>query len=133
MLLVDTNVLIDVLEDDPRWADWSIRQLRAQSQVHALTINSVIYTELSSAFTSLESLDTVVKQLQLGWLELSRPVLFLAGKAFAGYRRLGGKRERILGDFYVGAHAQVAGLTLLTRDTTRYRTYFPKVKLIAPA
>lgn len=87
MLLVDTNVLIDVLEDDPEWADWSIAQLRAQSKVHPLTINPIIYAELSLAFSKVEALDKAIENLGLTVLELPRPTLFLAGKAFAQYRR----------------------------------------------
>ncbi len=132
MLLVDTNVLIDVLEDDPRWADWSIRQLRAQAQVHALTINPIIYAELSAAFSSLESLDSVIERLQLAWLELSRPALFLAGKAFARYRGAGGTKTQVLADFFIGAQAAVESCPVLTRDPRRYTAYFPTVRLITP-
>jgi predicted nucleic acid-binding protein len=132
MLLVDTNVLIDVLENDPQWADWSIAQLRAQSQIHRLAINPIIYAELSLAFSRYEVLDQMVNQLELTLLELPRPALFLAGKAFVRYRRLGGAKSNVLGDFFIGAHAAVSGLPVLTRDTRRYATYFPSVKLIAP-
>jgi predicted nucleic acid-binding protein len=132
MLLVDTNVLIDVLENDPQWADWSIAQLRAQSQIHRLAINPIIYAELSLAFSRYEALDQMVNQLELTLLELPRPALFLAGKAFVRYRRLGGAKSNVLGDFFIGAHAAVSGLPVLTRDTRRYATYFPSVKLIAP-
>jgi predicted nucleic acid-binding protein len=132
MLLVDTNVLIDVLENDPQWADWSIAQLRAQSQIHRLAINPIIYAELSLAFSRYEALDQMVNQLELTLLELPRPALFLAGKAFVRYRRLGRAKSNVLGDFFIGAHAAVSGLPVLTRDTRRYATYFPSVKLIAP-
>lgn len=132
MLLVDTNVLVDVLEDDPEWADWSIRQLRAQSKVHRLAINPVIYAELSLTFSSVEALDRVVEDLALTLIEIPRPALFLAGKAFVRYRRRGGTKHNVLGDFFIGAHAAVAGLAVLTRDTKRYASYFPSVKLISP-
>lgn len=132
MLLVDTNVLVDVLEDDPEWADWSIRQLRAQSKVHRLAINPVIYAELSLTFSSVEALDQVVSDLALTLIEIPRPALFLAGKAFVRYRRLGGTKHNVLGDFFIGAHAAVSGLAVLTRDTKRYASYFPSVKLISP-
>jgi len=132
MLLVDTNVLIDVLEDDPEWADWSIAQLRAQSKVHPLTINPIIYAELSLAFTKVEALDKAIENLGLTVSELPRPALFLAGKAFAQYRRQGGKANNVLADFFIGAHAAVLGCPLLTRDTRRYQTYFPSVVLITP-
>jgi hypothetical protein len=132
VLLVDTNVLIDVLQDDPEWADWSIGQLRAQSQVHALAINPVIYAELSLSFTSLAALDKAIDGLGLQFIELSRPALFLAGKAFLRYRRAGGTRGNVLADFFVGAQAAVLGCGLITRDTRRYRNYFPTVSLVTP-
>ena len=132
MLLVDTNVLVDVLEDDPEWADWSIAQLRAQSKVHPLAINPVIYSELSLAFSTVEALDQTVANLGLAVLEMPRPALFLAGKAFVRYRRQGGKKHNVLADFFIGAHAAVLGCPLLTRDVRRYQSYFPSVKLIAP-
>lgn len=132
MILVDTNVLIDVLEDDPEWADWSIAQLRAQSRAHALAINPVIYAELSLAFSTVEMLDAAVDNLGLKMVEISRPALFLAGKAFAQYRRKGGKKSSVLADFFIGAQAAVMGRPLLTRDTRRYQAYFPKLKLISP-
>ncbi|MCU9946956.1 type II toxin-antitoxin system VapC family toxin [Pseudomonas sp. PDM13] len=132
MVLVDTNVLIDVLADDPRWADWSIHQLRAQSRVHALAINAVVYAELALTFDRFEALDETIEQLQLQLLEIPRPALFLAGKAFARYRRAGGVKEGVLADFFIGAHASVEGCALLTRDVRRYRSYFPGLQLISP-
>ncbi len=132
MILVDTNVLVDVLENDPDWVEWSIAQLRAQSQVHRLAINPIIYAELSLAFLSVESLDVTIENLGLDILELPRPALFLAGKAFARYRRQGGRKNNVLADFFIGAHAAVLGCPVLTRDIQRYRSYFPSVTLIAP-
>ena len=132
MLLVDTNVLIDVLEDDPEWADWSIEQLRAQSKVHPLAINPIIYAELSLTFSKVEALDKTIESLGLTVLELPRPALFLAGKAFVQYRKRGGKANNVLADFFIGAHAAVLGCPLLTRDARRYQTYFPRVTLITP-
>lgn len=132
MLLVDTNVLVDVLEDDPEWAGWSIGQLRAQAQIHDLAINPVIYAELSLTFTAVEQLDRAVETLALEMLEPPRPALFLAGKAFARYRRAGGRKNSVLADFFVGAHAAVLGCGILTRDARRYRSYFPTVKLLTP-
>lgn len=133
MLLVDTNVLIDVLADDPTWADWSIQQLRAQSQVHELVINPIIYAELSQTFSTFEALDAVVAKLGLLIHEVPRPALFLAGKAFVRYRKVGGSKNNVLADFFIGAHAATEELTLLTRDAKRYRSYFPSVELIVPA
>ncbi|GHT94220.1 DNA-binding protein [Betaproteobacteria bacterium] len=133
MLLVDTNVLVDILENDPEWADWSIKQLRAQAQVYRLVINPIIYSELSLTFSTVEALDNAIAQLGLALLELPRPALFLAGKAFVRYRRQGGTKNNVLGDFFIGAHAAVSGYPVLTRDTRRYATYFPSVRLIAPS
>ena len=132
MLLVDTNVLVDVLEDDPEWADWSIGQLRAQSKIHRLAINPVIYSELSLTFSTVEALDRAVDALGLTMIEIPRPALFLAGKAFVRYRRQGGAKSNVLADFFIGANAAVARYPLLTRDTRRYTTYFASVNLIAP-
>jgi predicted nucleic acid-binding protein len=132
MLLVDTNVLIDVLEDDPQWADWSINQLRTQTQIHLLVINPVIYAELSLAFSTFEALDAVLHKLGVALREVPRPALFLAGKAFARYRKAGGSKTGVLPDFLIGAHAAVERWTLLTRDAQRYRTYFPSVELLTP-
>lgn len=132
MILVDTNVLVDVLQDDPQWADWSIAQLRTQAKLHALAINAVIYAEMSLSFTTLEALDEVVERMQLELLELPRPALFLAGKAFAQYRRRGGNKSQVLPDFFIGAHAAVLGAPLLTRDATRFRTYFPHLTVVSP-
>lgn len=132
MLLVDTNVLIDVLEDDPEWADWSVGQLRAQSKIRRLAINPIIYAELSTAFSTVEALDSAVDELGLTIVEIPRPALFLAGKAFVRYRRAGGGKSNVLGDFFIGAHAAVSGYPILTRDTRRYTSYFSGVALIAP-
>jgi predicted nucleic acid-binding protein len=132
MLLVDTNVLIDVLEDDPDWAPWSLGQLRALAQVHDLIINPIIYAELSLAFEKIEALDAAVEKMGLMVQELSRPALFLAGKAFLRYRREGGKKNNVLPDFFIGAHAAVSGCPILTRDARRYSAYFPRVVLITP-
>lgn len=132
MLLVDTNVLIDVLEDDPEWAEWSLRQLRYRAQLTPLAINPVIYAELSIAFSCMECLDESLLTMQLRQLEIPRPALFLAGKAFDRYQQQGGTKSDVLADFFIGAHAAVARLPLLTRDIRRYRNYFPTVKLIAP-
>ena len=132
MLLVDTNVLIDVLEDDPRWADWSIDTLRRQSRVHRLAINPIIYAELSLTFSTVEALDEAVTDFGVEVVEIPRPALFLAGKAFVAYRRNGGQRSNVLADFFIGAHAAVAGWPVLTRDVRRYAGYFPTVQLLAP-
>jgi predicted nucleic acid-binding protein len=132
MLLVDTNVLIDVLENDPDWAEWSLTQLRHRAQLAPLAINPIIYAELSMAFSRLEALDEAVATMELRHLEIPRPALFLAGKAFVRYRQQGGTKSNVLADFFIGAHAAVARIPLLTRDVRRYRAYFPTVELIGP-
>ena len=132
MLLVDTNVLVDVLQDDPQWAAWSIQQLRAQASIHQLTINPVIYAEISLSFSTLEALDSVVAMLGLEMREIPRPALFLAAKAYAQYRKRGGSKQQVLSDFFIGAHAAVQGWSLLTRDASRFRTYFPTLEVLAP-
>lgn len=115
-MLVDTNVLVDVLENDPEWADWSVAQLQAQSRVHRLAINPIICSELSLTFSTVEALDDVLDGMQLQLIEIPKPALFLAGKAFVQYRRSGGTKLNVLGDFFIGAHAAVAGLPVSTRD-----------------
>ena len=132
MVLVDTNVLVDVLEDDARWFAWSAAQLKAQSQLHELAINPIVYAELSLAFSAPALLDAAVDRLQLRMFELPRPALFLAGKAFVRYRREGGTRQTVLPDFFIGAHAAVTGMPIVTRDARRYRNYFPGVELVTP-
>lgn len=131
-MLVDTNVLLDVLLDDPDWAHGSVRQLRAQAQVHELAINPVIYAELSLAFDSVTATDAAIKDMGLSVHEIPRPALFLAGRAFVRYRRAGGLKANVLSDFFIGAHAAVMGCGILTRDVRRYRSYFPSVPLVVP-
>ena len=132
MLLVDTNVLVDVLQNDPQWVDWSIAQLRGQAKLHALAINPVIYAEMSLSFSTLEALDDVVLTMALVLREIPRPALFLAARAYAIYRRRGGIKGQVLPDFFIGAHAAVEGWPLLTRDASRFKTYFPTLDVIAP-
>ena len=131
-MLVDTNVLIDVLNNEPQWADWSIHQLRVQSKIHVLSINPIIYAELSCTFKKVEDLDEVLQVMELKFNQIPKPALFLAGKAFQRHRRQGGVKSSILADFFIGAHAAVSRLPVLTRDTQRYQTYFPTVKLVSP-
>ena len=132
MLLVDTNVLLDVVTDDPTWADWSQHQLDAAALRDRLVINAVIYAELSIGFERIEEVDAVLAATGITIAEIPTPALFLAGKAFRTYRRRGGMKTGVLPDFFIGAHAAVANLPLLTRDAARHRTYFPSVGLIAP-
>lgn len=132
VFLVDSNVLLDVVTDDPNWADWSQEQLDAASRVGDLVINPVIYAEVSLAYASVEDLDTGLASAGLEVVEIPRPALFLAAAAFRLYRRRGGTRTSVLPDFFIGAHAAVEGMTLITRDLRR-RGWFPTVQVIAPA
>ena len=130
MVLVDTNVLLDVVQDDPDWGDWSQQQLEAASLRGPLAINAVIYAELSMAYQRIEDLDRVLKQTGLHELAIPREALFLAGKAFLQYRRRRGGKTGVLPDFFIGAHAAVTDTPILTRDVGRYRTYFPTVEIL---
>jgi len=133
MLLVDTNVLLDLVENDPQWASWSIQQLdKAALRYPALAINSIVYAELSIAFAKIEELESFISQAQLVMTAIPREALFLAGKAFIKYRRQGGTKAQVLPDFFIGAHAAVCGCPLLTRDASRYQSYFPSLQLITP-
>lgn len=130
--LVDTNILLDVLTDDARWAAWSIAQLDVAFVSGALLINDVVYAELSVRFPTIEVLEKFLDEARLVMEAMPRAALFLAGRAFYRYRAAGGVRTGVLPDFFIGAHAAVARLPLLTRDATRFRTYFPTVSLVTP-
>jgi predicted nucleic acid-binding protein len=132
VILVDTNVLLDVFEDDAEWAAWSQDRLDSASATDTLAINPVIYSELSIGFARIEELEAVIKEASLAIEDIPREALFLAGKAFLRYRSSRGTKRSVLPDFYIGAHAAVMQWTVLTRDVGRYRTYFPTVSLIAP-
>ncbi|MBR5950094.1 MAG: type II toxin-antitoxin system VapC family toxin [Actinomycetaceae bacterium] len=131
-MFVDANIFIDLLENDPVWADWSMRQLTEQAFSHKLVINSVIYAEISLNFASESALDVLLEKSNIVLLDIPKSAAFLAGKAFAQYRKNGGTKTNVLSDFFIGAHAQVMGVPILTRDVRRYRTYFPDVPLVAP-
>ncbi|MBI3045361.1 MAG: type II toxin-antitoxin system VapC family toxin [Betaproteobacteria bacterium] len=132
MILVDSCIVIDVLEDDSRWAGWSQAQLEAWSVRGPLLINAVIYAELAAYASSKESLESEIAAAGLAVREFPRDALFLAGRAHAAYRRRGGTRASVLADFLVGAHAAVLRIPILTRDVARFRAYFPTVKLVSP-
>ena len=132
MTLVDTNVLLDLVTDDPNWAEWSIAQLEAASLSGPLLINDVVYAELAVRYDRVENLEAFVEEAGLAIVPMPRAALFLAGKVFTQYRRSGGSRTGVLPDFFIGAHAAVNEIPLLTRDVGRYRTYFPSLKLITP-
>lgn len=131
-ILVDSNILLDLLENDPQWYDWSAEELRKAAEDSILIINPVIYAEISVGFERIEELEEVLKPEMFQRQPIPWEAAFLAGKCFYRYRKLGGVRRSPLPDFFIGAHAAVNGLTLLTRDATRYRTYFPSLTLIAP-
>ena len=131
-VLVDSNVLLDVLTEDARWAGWSSEALAEQGDRDLLAINPVIYSEVSIGFARIEELEAALPPQTFHRLALPWEAAFLAGKSFLAYRRRGGARSSPLPDFYIGAHAAVAGLRLLTRDARRYRTYFPRIELVAP-
>ncbi len=130
--MVDTNVIFDILTDDRIWADWSSRQLQIAALVGPLIINDVIYAEVSVHYVSIEALEDALFALELRSVPIPRSALFLAAKAFGRYRSRGGTKTGVLSDFFIGAHASVADVPLLTRDTGRYRDYFPSIRLIAP-
>jgi hypothetical protein len=130
--LVDSNVLLDVLTDDPRWGERSSIALARSADAGLLAINPIIYAEVSVGFASVEDLDAALAPDVFERRPLPWAAAFLAGKCFVRYRRGGGARRSPLPDFYIGAHAAVEGLTLLTRDARRYRTYLPRLSLLTP-
>lgn len=131
-VLVDSSVLLDVATGDPKWGAWSAEALAHAARSAVLVINPIIYAEVSVGFDRIEDLDRVLGRDLYRRETLPYPAGFLAGKAFVRYRRAGGARRSPMPDFYVGAHAAIAGYRLLTRDPTRIRTHFPTVVLIAP-
>lgn len=132
MTLVDTNVLSDILSGDAEWLDWSARALAAQSEAGPLFTTDVVYAELSIRMPSAEETDQYLDRMNVRTLRTPRAGLFLAARAYQRYRESGGPRTGVLPDFFIGAHAEAAGLPILTRDPRRYRTYFPSVALITP-
>jgi hypothetical protein len=132
MTLVDSNVLLDVVTDGETWADWSQTQLEHAALHGPLVINSVIYAEISTRYATVDDVDSMLLDLNIDVATTPRSALFLAGKAYIQYRAAGGVRTGVLADFFIGAHAAVEELPLLTRDARRYRHYFPSVVLIAP-
>ena len=132
MLLVDTNVLLDIFTDDATWRSWSERAVRDALVAGGVAINPIIYAETSLTFAEAGLLDRSLDALMVERLPLPYGAGFMAGRAFLRYRRAGGMRTSPLPDFYIGAHAATDGLTLVTRDIGRYRTYFPSVRLVSP-
>lgn len=131
-IFVDSNVLLDVLTEPGEWAEWSATALAAAANRAPLVINAIVYAEISVRFPTIEALEAALPRNLLHREPISESAAFLAGKAFLAYRRRGGTRTAPLPDFLIGAHAATAGYHLLTRDSARYRTYFPRLPLIAP-
>jgi predicted nucleic acid-binding protein len=131
-LLVDSNVILDIFLDDPKWADWSVAALADASYNSTLYINQIVYTEVSIGFEKIEQLESALHAGGFQMLEIPKEALFLAGKVYLSYKRSKGTKRSPLPDFYIGAQAAVLGMDLITRDEGRYRTYFPTVKIICP-
>ena len=131
-VLVDSNIVLDVFLNDPKWADWSESKLGEYDQLGILYINSIIYSEISIGFERIEDLESATAKAGLRMLEIPKEALFLAGKIYLQYKKRKGTRRTPLPDFYIGAQAAVLNLDLITRDASRYRSYFPTVRLITP-
>lgn len=131
-VLVDSNVILDVVENDPDWYEWSSEMLDHFSETHQLIINPIIYAEVSIGFKRIEEFEGVLAIGGFKMLPIPKEALFLAGKAFVKYRQKQGTKTSLLPDFFIGAHAAVASIPLLTRDKQRIRHYFPSVKLVLP-
>jgi predicted nucleic acid-binding protein len=132
MILVDSNIILDVWNSDPIWATWSQSQLSNLATAEELGINAIVYAEVSPRYHTQANLELKLNELELHVLMLPNEAAFLAGKAFELYRKQGGTKTNVLPDFFIGAHAMVLNCPLLTRDTKRYATYFPSVHLITP-
>lgn len=132
-VLVDSNVLLDVLTEDPEWFAWSSESLARCADEAEIVLNPIVYAEVSVGFDRIEEVESALPHDVFVRSPLPWDAAFLAGKCFRAYRRRGGQKRSPLPDFYIGAHAAVSGLSLLTRDPVRYRTYFPKLRLIAPS
>jgi predicted nucleic acid-binding protein len=131
-VLIDSNVLLDIITQDAQWLNWSEAAIDRAASSFRLIINPVIYAEVSVRYSRMEDLDDALPQTSFDREALPWDAAFLAGKCFEAYRRKGGMKRSPLPDFFIGAHASVAGYSLMTRDAARYRTYFPKLSLIAP-
>lgn len=132
MILVDSNILLDILTLDSQWYDWSASKLGMLAESHELIINDIIYTEISIGFERIEDLEETFSGNFFKIMPMPKEALFLAGKAFLQYKSNNGTKNSVLPDLFIGAHASVLGIPLITRDTSRYKTYFPKLRLIMP-
>ena len=131
-VLVDSNIVLDVFLNDPKWADWSESKLDEYDQLGILYINSIIYSEISIGFKRIENLESAIAKAGLQMLQIPKEALFLAGKAYLKYKKRKGIKRTPLPDFFIGAQAAIQNLDLVTRDVSRYQSYFPTVKLITP-
>jgi len=131
-ILVDSNIILDIVTEDPKWYSWSAVQLESLAEEHMLIINPIIYSEVSIGFDRIEDLDQALPPEFFRRENLPWEAGFLAGKCFKKYRGSGGARRSPLPDFYIGAHAAIRNMALVTRDPQRYKTYFPKLRLISP-
>jgi predicted nucleic acid-binding protein len=131
--MVDSNVLLDVMTEDPAWCEWSSESLSRAAESSRLVINPIVFAEVSVRFSRIEQLDAVLPRDLYEREAIPFEAAFLAGKSFVSYRKRGGTKRSPLPDFFIGAHASVAGYRLMTRDAARYRTYFPRLALIAPS
>ncbi len=132
MILVDSNILLDIFTIDAKWYDWSASKLSTLAESHELIINDIIYTEISIGFDRIEDLESIVSGDFFRIMPIPREALFLAGKAFLQYKANSGNKNSVLPDLFIGAHASVLCIPLLTRDISRYKTYFPRIQLITP-
>jgi predicted nucleic acid-binding protein len=132
MILVDSNILLDIMTLNSQWYDWSASKLGTLAESHELIINDIIYTEISIGFERIEDLEETFSGNFFKIMPMPKEALFLAGKAFLRYKSNNGSKNSVLPDLFIGAHASVLGIPLITRDTNRYRTYFPKLQLITP-
>ena len=130
--LVDSNVLLDVITEDAEWFDWSAAALARAADTSPLVINPIVYGEVAARFARIEDLEEALPREYYERRALPWDAAFLAGQCFVKYRRRGGSRRSPMPDFYIGAHAAIEGLTLLTRDARRYRSYFPTLRIVAP-
>ena len=131
-VFVDSCVLLDLFTDDKDWGEWSENILEKYSQTNTLYINSIVYTEISIGFNKIEEVEKAISELNIKVLEIPREALFLTGKAYLKYRKNKGTKKSPLPDFFIGAHVSVEKFSLITRDINKYKTYFPKVKIIHP-
>ncbi len=131
--LVDSSALLDILTADPVWAEWSIRELEKAWADGTVFIDPIVYSEISIRFSRIEDLEAAIAESGLAWSEIPREALFLAGKAFLSYRKAGGTKTQPLPDFFIGAHAAVSDMVLITRDPEKVRSYFPRLRITSPA